>query len=112
MADIILPAFIYAYVALIMIAIGIMQYKSKKPTGFYTGETPPKEEQLTDVTAWNHRHGMMWIIYGIVIIVSFLFGLLIPHEVLSALLPVVIILGALPVMILYHHKLKKQYFKA
>ena len=112
MADIILPAFIYAYVALIMIAIGIMQYKSKKPTRFYTGETPPNAEQLTDVTAWNHRHGMMWIIYGIVIIVSFLFGLLIPHEVLSALLPVVIILGALPVMILYHHKLKKQYFRA
>lgn len=112
MTNIILPAFIYAYVALIMIAIGIMQYKSQKPTGFYTGETPPEAEQLTDVTAWNHRHGMMWIIYGIVIIVSFLFGLLIPHEVLSALLPVVIILGALPVMILYHHKLKKHYFKA
>ena len=112
MTDIILPAFIYAYVALIMIAIGITQYKSQKPTGFYTGKTPPKAEQLTDVTAWNHRHGMMWIIYGIVIIVSFLFGLLIPHEVLSALLPVVIILGALPVMILNHHKLKKHYFKA
>ena len=112
MTHIILPAFIYSYVALIMIAIGIMQYKSQKPTGFYTGETPPKAEQLTDVTAWNHRHGMMWIIYGIVIIVSFLFGLLIPHEVLSALLPVVIILGALPVMILYHHKLKKHDFKA
>ena len=112
MADIIIPLFIFSYVSLIMIAIGIMQYKSKKPTGFYTGETPPNAEQLTDVTAWNHRHGMMWIIYGIVIIVSFLFGLLIPHEVLSALLPVAIILGALPVMILYHHKLKKQYFKA
>ena len=111
MADIILPAFIYAYVALIMIAIGIMQYKSKKPTGFYTGETPPKAEQLTDVTAWNHRHGRMWIVYGILIIISFLSGLLIPHEAVSALLPIVIILGALPVMILYHHKLKNKYFK-
>jgi len=111
MADIILPAFIYSYVALIMIAIVIMQYKSKKPTGFYTGELPPKAEQLTDVTAWNHRHGMMWMIYGIAIIVSFLAGLLIPHEVISILLPIVIILGALPVMILYHHKLKKNYVK-
>ena len=111
MADIILPAFIYSYVALIMIAIGIMQYKSKKPTGFYTGEIPLKAEQLTDVTAWNHRHGMMWMIYGIAIIVSFLAGLLIPHEVISILLPIVIILGALPVMILYHHKLKKNYVK-
>ncbi len=112
MTDIILPAFIYAYVALIMIAIGIMQYKSKKPTGFYTGETPPKAEQLTDVNAWNHRHGMMWIVYGIAIVLSFLTGLLISYKVLSALLPIVIIVGALPVMILYHHKLKNKYFKA
>ena len=108
----IIPAFIFSYVALIMITIGIMQYKSKKPTGFYTGETPPKAEELTDVTAWNHRHGMMWVIYGIAIMVSFAAGLLIPHEIVSALLPIVIILGALPVMILYHRKLKNQYFKA
>ena len=111
MTDIILPAFIYAYVALIMIAIGIMQYKNKKPTGFYTGETPPKAEQLTDVIAWNHRHGIMWIVYGIVIVVSFAAGMLIPHEIVSVLLPIFIILGALPVMIIYHHKLKNQYFK-
>ncbi len=112
MADVIIPAFIFSYVALMMIIIGIVQYKSQKPTGFYTGETPPKAEQLTDVTAWNHRHGMMWIIYGVVIIVSFFAGILIPHEVVSALLPIVILLGALPVMILYHHKLKHKYFKA
>ena len=110
--EVIIPAFIYAYVALIMIAIGITQYKSKKPVGFYTGETPPKAEQLTDITAWNHRHGMMWIVYGITIIVSFSAGLLIEHEVVSALLPIVIILCALPVMIVYHHKLKNKYFKA
>ena len=111
MTEIILPLFILSYVSLILIVIGIMQYKSQKPTGFYTGETPPKAEELTDVTAWNHRHGMMWIIYGAAIVPAFLSGLLIPHEMLAMLPVALVILGGIPVLILYHHKLKSTYYR-
>ena len=111
MFDIILPLFILSYVSIILIAIGIMQYKSKKPTGFYTGETPPKAEQLTDVTAWNHRHGTMFIIYGAAIVPAYLSGLLIPHEILAMLPAAIVILGGIPVLILYHHKLKSTYYR-
>ena len=111
MIEIILPLFILSYVSLILIAIGIMQYKSKKPVGFYTGETPPKAEDLTDVTAWNHKHGLMLILYGAVIVPAYLSGLLIPHEILAMLPAAIVILGGIPVLILYHHKLKSTYYR-
>lgn len=55
---------IYVIVAAIMVGIGIVQLKSKKPVGFYSGEKPPRPEELSDVEAWNKQHGMMWLIYG------------------------------------------------
>ena len=109
--SVIITAFIYAYVSLIFIAIGITQYKSKKPVGFYTGETPPKQDELTDVPAWNRAHGRMWIGYGIAVMGSFILGLLLPNEILSASIPVLIILGAFPCLIAAHNKLKKRYYR-
>ena len=58
---------IFFIVAMIMIGLGIFQLKSTSPVGFYSGEKPPREEELTDVKAWNKKHGMMWLIYGIII---------------------------------------------
>ena len=111
MSEIIIPLFIFSYVSLILIAIGIVQYKCKKPVGFYTGETPPKQDELTDVPAWNRAHGRMWIGYGIAVIASFVLGFLLPNEILSAALPVLIILGAFPCLISVHNKLKKRYYR-
>lgn len=97
-------------VALIMIGIGISQLKSKTPTGFYTGEKPPRPEELSDVDAWNKKHGRMWITYGIVIILSYLLFILIGLDTNGGLivycngiiLPIVVMIG-------YHNKLIKTY---
>lgn len=62
---------VFSFVATIMIVIGIVQIKSKKPVGFYSGEIAPKEEDLVDVVSWNRKHGMMWIIYGVLIVLPF-----------------------------------------
>lgn len=43
---------IYLLVAMIMVGIGVFQFRSKKPVGFYSGEQPPGEDELSDVTAW------------------------------------------------------------
>lgn len=102
---------IYALVALFMMGIGIVQLKSKDPVGFYSGEKPPKAENITDVKAWNKKHGMMWLIYGIVILISFFIGAAIGDSI-WAVLPMI---GGLiiPVifMIWYHQQLKKKYLK-
>ncbi|MBE5935028.1 MAG: hypothetical protein E7262_04470 [Lachnospiraceae bacterium] len=102
---------IYIFVALIMLGIGICQYRSKEPVGFYSGEEPPNQEALTDVEAWNKKHGTMWIIYGIIIIISYPIGMLIGDTVWS----VVPMCGGMIIpiifMIKYHNKLIKQYMK-
>ena len=113
LAEIIIGFVIMLYVAVIMLGIGISQYKSTKPVGFYSGEKPPLESELTDVNAWNKKHGKMWIWYGVIIIVSYLLG--IPFLVMDSVWCILPICGGcilpLPVMIWYHHKLIQEYKK-
>ena len=104
---------IYLLVAAVMLGIGIFQYKSTKPVGFYSGEKPPLESELSDVGMWNKKHGMMWILYGVIIIVSYLLGL--PFLMKDSIWCVVPMCGGillpLPLMIWYHHKLIREYKK-
>lgn len=95
--------------AAIMIGIGISQLKSTSPVGFYTGEKPPGEDELTDVQEWNKRHGRMWLAYGIVIIISSFAGYIIADSILSVILACGGFLAPLIVMIWYHHKLIEKY---
>lgn len=74
--DMMMGLVIYLLVAFFMIGIGISQLRSQKPVGFFSGEQPPAEDKLTDVHAWNQKHGMMWLWYGGIIIISALIGTL------------------------------------
>lgn len=111
MVEFIFGFVIYLFVAVIMFGIGLSQYRSTKPVGFYSGEKPPLESELTDVDTWNKKHGKMWIIYGVIIIVSYLLGVpfLIADSVWSVLPMCVGIMIPIPLMIRYHHKLIREY---
>ena len=43
--------------------IGVVDLKSKKPVGFFTGVKPPK---ITDVKNYNKAVAMLWFVTGIV----------------------------------------------
>ena len=113
MVEFIFGLVIYLFVAAIMFGIGISQYKSKKPVGFYSGVKPPLESELTDVEAWNKKHGKMWIWYSVIIIISYVAG--IPFVKADSVWCVIPMCGGimlpLPFMIRYHHKLMKEYKK-
>ena len=111
--EIVLSLVIYVLVAAVMLGIGIRQYKSQKPVGFYSGEKPPLERELTDVTMWNKKHGKMWILYGIIIILSYAVGIpLVSQDSVWCVVPLCGgILVPLPFMIMNHHKLMRQYKK-
>ena len=113
MVEFIFGFVVYLFVATIMLGLGISQYKSKKPVGFYSGEKPPLESELTDVNAWNKKHGKMWIWYGGIIIISYLMGIpfLIADSVWCVLPMCGGIIVPIPLMIRYHHKLIKEYKK-
>ena len=66
--------FMMLIAAFFMLMIGIVQIQSKKPVGFYAGETAPDETELTDTQAWNRKHGILWVLYGITIVITSLIG--------------------------------------
>ena len=93
--------------ALILIAIGVSQVKSKEPVGFYSGVKPPKEEQLIDVEAWNKKHGIMWILYGVSMMIAGFAGIF--SMTCSTIAVLAVAFGGPVIMIWYHSKLEKLY---
>lgn len=70
MATIIIYLVISLLVSLIFIILGIRQYKAEKPVTINTGEKTPREDELTSVTEWNHRHGRNLIIFGCALFIT------------------------------------------
>ncbi len=64
MAEMIIYLVISFFVSLIFVVIGVKQYTSKTPVTINTGLTPPREDELTSVSEWNHRHGRDFILLG------------------------------------------------
>ncbi|MCM1267284.1 MAG: hypothetical protein NC302_05200 [Bacteroidales bacterium] len=110
MAETILFAGILILCAGAVILLGIVQYRSKEPVAFWSGKKPPTREQITDVRAYNQKHGRMWILYGAGMIFCFVCGL--PFEgSASAYLCLIEVIGGLLVMIAYHNRLNGMYYK-
>lgn len=96
--------------AIPLIVIGIFQVKSKEPVGFWTGVKPPTRDKVSDVTAYNKMHGIMWILYGAGIIPSFFLGMIF-GEIAALCAMGVEIIGGLVVMICYHNYLNRKYVR-
>lgn len=110
MGEAIITGFIYGMCACIMWGLGISQLKSKKPVGFYTGEKAPLPDEISDVTAWNRKHGSMWITYGFCLAAAWVFGLWLGDGLLVMVSMVVLLVVPIPVMIWYHNSLIKRYY--
>ena len=100
---------IFLLVAVFMMGIGVCQWRSTKPVGFYSGEKPPKEDEISDVTAWNHKHGLMWLLYGLVIVLTYGIGVCMGDTVWCVIPMCGGLILPVPVMIWYHHRLNKNY---
>ena len=70
MAATIIYLVISLLVSLVFIILGIRQYRAEKPVAINTGEKPPREDELTSVAEWNHRHGRNFIILGCVLFIT------------------------------------------
>lgn len=109
MAENIITLVVMAWLAFIMIVVGVFQMKCKEPVGFYTGERPLKKEQISDVPTWNKKHGIMWIAYGVGILLTYVLGMLVANEVFFDAMFLIVVIGGIPAMIVYHHWLKRKY---
>lgn len=108
----IIGAVIVTIVALIMVLLGASQFRTKdKPVGFYNVIDPPKKEEITDITMWNRKHGMIWIVYGICIELGFWLGYFSSAEWLEMIFMMGGVVAPLPFMIWRHKSLEKKYYK-
>ena len=110
-AENIIALVIFAMVAMVMIVIGIYQRNQKTPVGSYTGVKAPTPEEITDVKAWNLKHGIMWIVYGILIIVGYVGGFLSSNVFIQLAFVIVCDVWPIILMIVYHSHLCKVYWR-
>lgn len=109
-AEMIMGLIILSFVAAIMGLIGVCQvFKKDAPVGFYNVIDPPKKEEITDIIQWNKKHGMLWILYGICIELGFWLGYVMPNEVFEMIFMMGGVVLPLPLMIVRHHRLEKEY---
>ena len=54
---------IWSLCAVLFFVVGIVDLKSKKPVGFFTGVKPPK---ITDVKKYNKAVALLWFVTGII----------------------------------------------
>ena len=102
-------------VSMIFIILGVHQYKSSVPVALNTGEKPPKEEELIDMTEWNHKHGRNLIIYGCVLFVTLSLFVLLLQKLDSIAIPMfiflILIFGEIAWIEIQHSILKKKLIK-
>ena len=102
-------------VSLIFIILGIRQYKAKKPVAINTGEKPPREEELTSVAEWNHRHGRNFIIFGFALFITLSVFVYFIEKLDNVLFQVVIFMIVLFAEIAWiefeHNRMKKKLIK-
>ena len=95
-----------------LIILGIVQYNSKSPVGFWAGQDPHKAAEISDIRAYNHKHGIMWITYGIGFIGCFATGYFFGEDwgLIAAVLSGIEVFGGLVGMVAYHNALEKRYW--
>ena len=94
-----------AAVSLLFAIIGITQIRKTVPVTFYSGEEPPKPEEISDVRAYNTGHGVMWIACGAVLILGWYFAKISEQP----LFWFAFIIAPLLLMPLYHSHLERKY---
>ncbi len=102
---------IIGYVSMFMIVIGVVSYRKKTPCGFWSGVEPPKPEQVSDITAYNRKHGIMWIVYGAGMTGTYLAGVLFGDVFTGAMISGAVAVGGIFVLALCHNHLEKKYVK-
>lgn len=109
-AEIVISSVIVLVSVAPVIMIGIVQYRSEEPVGFWSGKKPPLKEQLTDVKAYNRKHGLMWILLGVGFIICFVCGHVF-GGLIAGYLCMIEVIGGILAMIVCHEKLVHMYYK-
>ena len=113
--SVIILCFIFTFIpAMHLIILGISQYRSKTPVNFWSGEKPPSEETVTDIAAYNKKHGIMWILYGAGIVPAVMISVVmieVTDEAPWICVSLAEVVGGLLLLIRCHQYLTRKYVK-
>lgn len=61
-------------ISLLFTLLGVYAWKRKKPMWFWSGSTV-KDEEISDVPAYNRANGIMWIVFSLISWASAIVGI-------------------------------------
>lgn len=64
--------FFMEFCAVMMVAVGIQNWRSTIPVTFWNRQKAPKPEEITNIRSYNRFHGLLWMVLGAVLMVSLL----------------------------------------
>ena len=91
--------------SLLLTGLGVYAWRREKPMWFWSGSTV-REDEITDVRAYNRANGIMWIGYSLIFWVSTIMGFW-KMSAAGIVLFVGCIAGFVPLVITYNRIYRK-----
>ena len=92
--------------SLLFTGIGIYAWRRTKPMWFWSGSSV-REDEITNVKAYNRENGIMWICYSAVFWISTIMGI---WSVSTAGIVLAVgCLGGLPLLVIAYNRIYRQY---
>ena len=92
--------------SLLFAGMGIYAWRRKKPMWFWSGSSV-REDEISDIPAYNRANGIIWIVYSRVFWVSAFMGL---KDILAAGIVLAVgCLGGIPLLALAYTRIYRKY---
>ena len=92
--------------SLLFTGIGIYAWRRRKPMWFWSGSSV-REDEITNVKAYNRENGIMWICYSAVFWISTIMG--IRSVSIAGIVLAVGCLGGLPLLVIAYNRIYRKY---
>ena len=86
--------------------LGVFAWRRKKPMWFWSGSVV-REDEISDIPAYNRANGIMWIAYSLVFWASAVLGWF--RTELAGIVLAVGCLGGIPLLIIAYKKIYAKY---
>ncbi len=94
--------------AVVFTGIGVFAWRCKKPMWFYSG-SEVKEDEITDIHAYNKANGKMWIAFSGIFWLSAALGVF--QSAAAGIAVAVGVIAGIPFLVLTYGKIYKKYKK-
>ena len=90
----------------LLTGFGIYAWNRKKPMWFWSGSSV-KENEISDVRAYNHANGVMWIVYQLVLWTASIEGFWNGTAALTLIILAMVV--GLPALMMVYQRIYKKY---